>query len=506
MSVAGSSQHSHSRGAVDSPPYRFLLFAVLAAFVVRILVVAFTYSGFLDPQRGHWLFAFEEGKVAQSILMGHGFGNPLYGPHTGPTAWLPPVMPYLLAGIFALFGMFTKAAALATLGLESLLSALTCIPIFFMARKSFGMRTAQWAVWVWAFFPYAIYFSAGLIWNTALSTFLLTCILWMALCLQDSPRVRTWVGFGLLCGIATLTDPVVLSVVPLLGAWACYRLYKKGRRWLRPATASATVLCAVMAPWLIRNYIVFGKFVFLKDNFGSELCVGNVGNALHWWNGDVHPSGSARELGEFDRLGEMAYMAAKWAQARNYIESHPGIFLWRSVRRAIFIWTGYWSFNKKYLEQEPLDPANIPLCLGTTILALIGLRKMLARDAGKIVPYAILLLFYPLAYYITEPDLQYRHPLDPELVILVCCAIVSWRAASRETVEEQPAPERAVAARSARQNSFCHRFLGALVFSSKPPGFVAPGRMESGSHAPPTGQFGRQRVAPHPAGLAGSIG
>ena len=33
---------------------------------------------------------------------GEGFSNPLFG-KTGPTAWLAPVFPYLLAGIFKTF-------------------------------------------------------------------------------------------------------------------------------------------------------------------------------------------------------------------------------------------------------------------------------------------------------------------------------------------------------------------------------------------------------------------
>jgi len=439
MTASPSFPRPQARGAGESH-FRLLLFAVLAALAVRLVVVAFVYPSFLDPQRQHWLFGFEVGKVAESIVLGHGFGNPYYGPRTGPTALLPPVMPYVLAGVFALFGIYTKAAAVAILSLESLFSSLTCIPIFFIARKSFGIRTARWAVWLWAFFPYAIYFSADMIRDTALFTLMLTCLFWAALCLQDSTRVWAWAGFGLLFGVAALTDPAVLSVVPLLALWACYRLHRQGRRWLPPAIVSAVVFCAVLAPWFARNYLIFHKPVFLRDGFPLELCVGNVGNALHWWNGNVQPSGSNRELAEFDRLGEQAYMAAKWVQARDYIEKHPGIFLWRSVRRFVFIWAGYWSFNPKYLHEEPSDPANIPFCLGTTILALIGFRKMLVKGALKIVPYAIMIVFFPLVYYITHPDMPYRGPLNPEIVILVCCAIVSWRTGSRKAEADETEP------------------------------------------------------------------
>ena len=30
-----------------------------------------------------------------------------------------------------------------------------------------------------------------------------------------------------------------------------------------------------------------------------------------------------------------------------------------TLRRAIYTWTGYWSFAPEYLKEEPLDPPNI---------------------------------------------------------------------------------------------------------------------------------------------------
>jgi len=115
---------------------RLLLWTVLIALAVRLIVVAFVYQDFLDPQRDHWLFGFENGRIARSIVEGHGFGN-AWG-NTGPTAILTPVIPYLLAGIFALFGVYTRTSALVMLALGSLFAALTCVPIFFVARKTSG--------------------------------------------------------------------------------------------------------------------------------------------------------------------------------------------------------------------------------------------------------------------------------------------------------------------------------------------------------------------------------
>ncbi len=418
---------NHSPNDAPGPRYgRSLVLAVLAAFVVRLIVVAFVYRGFLDPGRDHWEFGFEVGMIARSIATGHGFGNPFWE-ETGPTALLTPVFPYFLTGIFIIFGIKTKAAAVAMLAFNSLFSALTCLPIFFVAKKTLGFREAKWAAWTWAFFPYAVYFSADSMWYHCFLALLLTLLVLIALHLESATRLWAWAAFGVLAGLTTLTTPVVLAVLPFLIGWACYRLRQRARNWSVPAGTAALALFATIAPWLIRNYQTFHRPVFLKDNFWMEICVGNAGNDLHWWNGAVIPPGSAAELAEFQRVGELAYLQEKRSQALSFIETHPGIYVWRCVRRIVFMWTGFWSFQSEYLREEPFDPANIFFCTLFTLLAVAGLRKAFRNRRDMAILYAFILGTFPIIFYLTHPDLAYRHPIDPEIVILGVYAIVSRR-------------------------------------------------------------------------------
>ncbi len=153
---------------------------VLVAFALRMAVVAFLYPEQLDPSRDHWHFAYETGRIARSIALGKGFSSPLFG-DTGPTAWMTPAYPYVVAGVFKIFGIYTKSSALVLLGLNALVSALTCIPVCFIARKHFGERAAQWSAWAWAVFPYGIYFPAERIWKAWWATFLLAVLFLLGL-------------------------------------------------------------------------------------------------------------------------------------------------------------------------------------------------------------------------------------------------------------------------------------------------------------------------------------
>src|ERR1700680_1901730 len=117
------------------PPrlFRSLWAMTLTGLAIRLVVVAFAYPLQLVPGLDHQEFGYEVGKVARSLALGQGFSSPLYGP-TGPTAWIAPIYAAILAGMFRLFGVFTAASAIAILVVNSLLSVLTCLPVYAIAR------------------------------------------------------------------------------------------------------------------------------------------------------------------------------------------------------------------------------------------------------------------------------------------------------------------------------------------------------------------------------------
>lgn len=416
---------------------------VTVALAVRLAVMVFVYPERLDPARDHWRFAGETGRVARSIVEGKGFSSPFFA-DTGPTALLTPVFPYLLAGVFEIFGVYTKTSALVILSLDCLLSALTCIPVFFIARRSFGDRPALWAGWLWAFFPLSIYFAADFIWDTTLATLFMPVLFLIALHLEDSSNPWRWAGFGAFAGFAALTEPVAMSFAPFLGLSACWRLYRKRQRWLAPGVAAVLAVLIVVAPWFVRNYHDFYAFIPFRSGFGLELYRGNNATHWHWSPPGYHPSDSAAEWAEYQQLGEHAYIQLKQREAFAYIDAHPAWYAGMTLRRVVYIWTGFWSLSKRYLAEEPMDPFNIPFLTALTILALLGLRRAFRDGPHVAMPYLIVFIFFPIVYYLTHPEDYYRRPMDPFFVILAAYAIAS-RFRSRAAA---PAPSEAVSASS----------------------------------------------------------
>src|SRR5436305_5493555 len=180
-----------------------LLWMALLGLALRLIVVGFLYQEQMPAARNHWVFGWETGQIAGSIASGHGFASPLHG-ETGATAWMAPLYPYLLAGVFKWFGSFTAVSALLILALNSLFSAATVFPVCDIASDLAGQRVATLAGWMWAVFPYAIYFSADRIWSHTLATFLLALMVTMGMRVAANPSMPSWIALGAITGLNAL--------------------------------------------------------------------------------------------------------------------------------------------------------------------------------------------------------------------------------------------------------------------------------------------------------------
>jgi len=401
---------------------RRLLIIVLVAIVLRLAVIPFDHIE--DLMDANHIHAWEQGNVAQALVAGQGFGSPMVS--NQPSAMMPPVYPLIVAVFFRTFGVHTAQSIYAIHAFDCLINALACIPLFLITHRSFGERAAWWAAWGWALSPYGIYFSAAWAWSTHL---LLLCLLWLLYLAQNmegSPRLRLWAGFGLLAGFAGLTEPSVLVVVPFLMILAVWKLARAGKRWLLPGVVASLVLAATISPWLIRDAAVFHRFIPMRDSMGLEMWMGNNGSTIRFTSDDLHPLHNAKEMAEYN-AGELAYMDHKSQQAKTYIQAHPVRFAWMCVRRVVYLWTGYWSFDPHYLVLEPMDRENVPFATCLTLLGLLGLLLAWRERPFEVIRYGGVLFLLPFMYYFAHPEPYHLRPLDPLLVILGCEAILALR-------------------------------------------------------------------------------
>lgn len=390
---------------------------VAVGLFIRLAVVCFAYEDQLSSERGDFEFGWELGRIARALVLGQGLSSPLWG-ETGPTAWLPPVNAFLLAGVFKVFGIYTAASTVAILSLNGVFSALTAVPVFYIARTIFGQTVAVYAGWAWAFFPFAIYIAAFRVWGESLDALLVSLLLLLTLHLAETNKRIVWAAGGLLAGLAALTNPNALAVTPGLWAWAAYRLRRNGEKWKTPLTAAVLALLVALAPWVARNYRVFGELLPLRSNFWLEFSLGNNEEAWTMQTDASHPASNPREFARYQSLGELRYMDERRVQSLAFIAAQPSTFALLTLRRIVFVWTGFWSFDARYLRAEP---ARLPLIFFNTVLTGLmaaGLFFAWRSRAGAPLPLLVLIAFQPLVYYITHPAIEYRHQVDPVIVTL----------------------------------------------------------------------------------------
>ena len=403
----------------------FLFITVLVALALRLVVVAFVIGNpsahTIDVNNFGWE-SWEMGWTARSIFLGQGFSSPFL-PITGPTALVPPLYPYLLAGVFHFFGLYTAKAAFAVLAFNSLCSALTCIPLFFLVRNSLGRRSARIAAIAWGIYPFAVYFAADRIWDYAVTGLLFTC------CLLVAQRLHLrgwmgWAGFGLLYGITILSNPSVISLLPFLLLVAMYKVWRarasEGRSaWFTRALIASLTFIAVCTPWTIRNHRVMHANFFIRDGFWLEFYAGNNGDTTASNSAFAHPASNPDEMVKYEQLGEICYMAQKHDLSVDFVKHHPVFFAVSTVRRVVRFWTGYWSFSSNYLKYEPMDLPNVPFCLFLLFFIVRGLRRWWDEDKAATLPYLLAILIFPIPYYFTHSSMDYRQPLEPILIVLV---------------------------------------------------------------------------------------
>ncbi len=428
---------SHS----DYSPRSVLTLAVLSALIIRLIVLHFTASsGLTDPSRGYEQFGWEMGWVARSIALGRGFSSP-FVPFTGPTALVPPLFPYLLAGIFRVFGLYSMHAGLVVLSLNSLFSALTCIPIYYSAQYSLGDRAARFAAWSWVFYPFAIYFSATMVWDYALTALLFAICFCILQRLHLHHGLTVWAGLGILYGITILSNPSVLTVFPLLLLFAMLKVRRAGGDWLRRGVITAIALLAVLTPWGIRNYRVLHVVCPVRDGFWLELWSGNTGDTFESNPAWTHPASNPDEMHQYQLSGEPAYIAQKHLLASDFIRRPPLFFVGVSLRRAIRFWTGFWSFNLRYLQKEFFDIPNIFFCSSITFLMILGVRRSWRNDRRATLPYLLLVAIFPCTYYLSHSSMDYRQPIEPEIIILASLGGFGMQRSAEIVVEDESMSE-----------------------------------------------------------------
>jgi hypothetical protein len=405
-----------------------LTLIIAIAFVARVGFAISQARKIPDAALAHVPFENETGSIAQAIATGQGYSNP-FARNTGPTAWLTPIYPWLVVATFKIFGVFTIRAFYFLVFLNIIFSSAACVPLYAVGKRISGVGVGAAAAWLWAVYPNAVMTPFEWIWDTSLAALLSIVLLWATMRLAESRRMRDWCLYGLLWGFVLMTNPSLGSLLPFLLGWAAYRAWWKAAprpignsRMLQPAAVLAiAILCCI--PWTIRNYAVFHRFVPLRSNFPLELYIGNNENY-----DDQHPHYPGmvtkdRETWRYIKMGETPFMDEEMRKAKKFIFAHPRVESILFYERFIAFWGGIPNPIDKFEQTDSLLVRSLILCaMLSGVGALAGVILLIWKRSDYAFPLAVYPIVFPLLYYITHTSLRYRHPIDPETLLLTAIA------------------------------------------------------------------------------------
>jgi len=228
---------------VSKPAFRVFL----VAFLIRLTLVLVVPD--LIPEPEDKLERYDV--IALSLVRGEGFSL-----DHQPTAVAAPVYPTFLAAIYMGFG-YSKIALRMFL---SLISAGHCLLFYFIAKRFFGDKIAVLTALTLALHPSLI---SLVFTGTSEGLFLFLhafFLLYFSAGFQQQTGRAFWIS-GMLLGLATLCRAVSL-LLPLFTLPIFALAYKKNiKLGCFHYFLFLAAFALVVSPWIIRNSLVFGRFV-----------------------------------------------------------------------------------------------------------------------------------------------------------------------------------------------------------------------------------------------------
>jgi 4-amino-4-deoxy-L-arabinose transferase-like glycosyltransferase len=193
---------------------------------------------------------------------------------SGQTAFRPPGCPYLLAGIYSLSGV-ERAKTPTRLRAGRIANALVGTAIValigVLCAQLFDRRVALVAMALGAVYLPLILVGGSLMSEPLFAALLLGAQAAAIQHRRSAHRYRWALLAGVLGGLAILTraNAAILLAPLVVGVWDARP------RWswpaLAPPAALVAVVLAAVAPWTIRNAVVFDSFVPLSTQLGTAL-------------------------------------------------------------------------------------------------------------------------------------------------------------------------------------------------------------------------------------------
>ena len=416
--TAQSRQNTNRRQDSSSEPslgWRWALLILLSASAYRgLCFIAFgDHPLFQNPVVDASYHHEWARRIVAGDLLGHGPDD----------VFKPPLYPYFLAGIYAVFGRSVQLVQ----GIQYALGAISCLMASVLAARLLGRKVGVTVGILSALYAPYVFFETQLL-TPALSIFFNLAALLMLVDGVDAASNRRLLAAGALFGLSAGIRPDMLLPAGLVAA---YLLWRSGSpSWLKRAAKAGCLtlgLALAILPITIRNTMLTGQIIPIASNGGINFYTGNCALADGF---------SAIPVGlKWERLVsrvpqpvlERPADASQWWIARTWEEvaADPAKSVSRLAWKALAFFNGRefrnnicyhfmqeraWSLRFPFLQYSILLP--LAMC------GMISLWRSRSRPARTAMTLSVLwcggFLIAGMIFFVTA---RYRLPMLPVLMI-----------------------------------------------------------------------------------------
>lgn len=395
------------------PPYYLL---ALLAFFLRV-------AALLILKRHLFPEIWEYDTIAINILNGLGYiikdGNTLkymYG---------DPLYAYFSAFVHLLSGRNYVALEM----VQIVISSLTVIPIFLIAKKIFSEKTGYIAGLLFAIHPGIIIYATK-IHEFTLTVFLISLIAYLVS--LNNAKLRENMVIGILVGFGILLRPTLLFFIPCIFVYDFLRLGNI-RQIFKRTCFIFIVAFLIISPWLCRGYVLFKRVIFITT----------TSTELFWRGNNPNASGSSMDIGgkailekapeEFkerlyglDEIGQYDFYRN---EAFNFIESNWSVFFNATLRKFIYFWTFAPQTGLLYSSLWK----KLYMCFYFPILVLfvigmnMAIRESKKQDFAFVVFVLMFIVCISLVQSLYYTEIRHRWAIEPLMMIFSSFAVFGIR-------------------------------------------------------------------------------
>ncbi|QYE34222.1 hypothetical protein KZX46_15755 [Polymorphobacter sp. PAMC 29334] len=340
----------------------------------------------------------------------------------GPTSHLMP-LPGVIAGtVYRWLGIFTPSSnlALTTIAMAFVFAGFWLLFISFreLGAPASG-RLLALALLCWSPVNVLIEVIWFRVWDGGMAVAVGMAMLYAVLRVDRVERIgwRAVAGLSLLAAATLFVSPP-FGVAGYLCALLLMVRRLPPRRWLATTAIASAAMVVVLAPWTIRNAVVMGSPIVLRDNFGLEFAQANDASLLSNADGDggfhvrhllIHPyPGASGYTAMVAAGGEIAYSQKLQHSALAWVETNPGGFVTLTLRHlGQILFPPYWMFPD--FPNMGSIAERLAIHWFVTAEGLAGIGYALWRLDRRYRYAAIMTLVPILPYLIVQPILRYRY-------------------------------------------------------------------------------------------------